>query len=314
MTSLFFIDDATDPRAELRGDAGAMRRLRDGGDARYMLVRRGRVQVRMDDAQAHIAWFRRGELSAAAQSDSTVVFLGCQESQPRFAVISKETPLTANDRFRASGGVDADGFIGLYEAAMSLAPLEAQLAARAAHFANWINRTRYCGTCGAAMSLIDDGHKQACTNPQCAREEFPRTDPVVIALVIRGERCLLGRQARFPVGRYSAIAGFVEPGETLEAAVRREVQEEVGIAVTRVTYKGSQPWPFPASLMLGFQAEAAHERITLNDHELEDARWFERAELAEVASGTANPKLAIALPPPGVMARLLIDEWLSAGR
>jgi NAD+ diphosphatase len=313
MTSLFFIDDTIEPSAELRGDADAMQRLHAAEDARYLLVRRGRIKACLD-AGAHIAWFRRAELGTTAQDDSALVFLGCQDGQPRFAVIPTETPLTANDRFRASGGMDADGFIGLYEAAMSLTPVEALLAARAAHFANWINRTRYCGTCGAPMSLIDAGHKRACTNPHCAREEFPRTDPVVIVLVTRGEHCLLGRQARFPPDRYSVIAGFVEPGETLEAAVGREVEEEVGIAVTRVTYKGSQPWPFPASLMLGFQAEAAHERIALNDRELEDARWFERAELAEVASGVANPKLAIALPPPGVMARLLIDDWLGDRR
>lgn len=313
MSPLFFVDDSVDPSARLRVDASALQRMHDADDARYLRVRRGRVMVRMDDGM-HIAWFRRRELGESAQRDATMVFLGRQGGAPRFAVVPTESPLTANDRFRASGGVDAEGFVGLYEAAMSLAPVEAQLAARAAHFANWINRTRYCGTCGAAMRVVDGGHKRACTNAQCGREEFPRTDPVVITLVTHGNRCLLGRQARFPPRRYSPIAGFVEPGETLEAAVRREVAEEVGLTVARATYVGSQPWPFPASLMLGYLAESADERITLDDRELEDAQWFERAALAEVAAGAVDAKLAIALPPKGVIARRLIDEWLRLAR
>lgn len=301
MTSLFFIDDTI--------EATAMEQLRDAGDARYLLVRRGRVMVRFD-GEVGIAWFRRDQLEPA-DAEATFIFLGRHAERPRFAVVPKEPPLTADDRFRATGGVDADGFIGLYEAAMSLPPVEARLAARAAHFANWINRTRHCGTCGAPMRVADGGHKRACTNRQCGREEFPRTDPVVITLVTRGESCLLGRQARFPPRRYSPIAGFVEPGETLEAAVRREVEEEVGLTISRAVYKGSQPWPFPASLMLGFLAETLDERITLNDRELEDARWFERAELMAATSGEVPPETCVALPPKGVIARLLIDEWLA---
>lgn len=313
MSLLFFSDDSVDPGAELHGDADAVRRLHDAADARYLLMRRGRVRVHADD-RLRIAWLSRAEIGAAGQSDSTLVFLGRYDGRPRFAVIPREPPLTANDRFRATGGIDPDGFIGLYEAATSLAPAEARLAARAAHFANWINRARYCGICGSAMRVVDGGHKCVCSNPQCGREEFPRTDPVVITLVTRGDRCLLGRQARFPPRRYSPIAGFVEPGETAEAAVRREVEEEVGLTVGRVSYKGSQPWPFPASLMLGYLAEAASERIALNDRELEDARWFARADLAEVVSGVEHPKLDIALPPTGVIARHLIDQWLAPTR
>lgn len=313
MASLFFVDESIDPSTELRGDSGALERMHAAEETRYLFVRRGRIKVKPSDG-ARIEWFRRSQLDELARRDATFVFLGRHEQRPCFAVIAAEPPLTADDRFRASGGVDADGFVGLYEAAMALAPAEAQLAARAAHFANWINRTRYCGVCGSAMRVVDGGAKRACTGAECKREEFPRTDPVVIALVTRGDSCLLGRQARFPPRRYSPIAGFVEPGETLEAAVRREVEEEVGLRVTRVTYKGSQPWPFPASLMVGCVAEAADERIVLNDRELEDARWFGRADIAEIMSGTANPKLAIALPPKGVIARALIDDWIAAPR
>ena len=162
------------------------------------------------------------------------------------------------------------------------------------------------------MELTEGGHKRVCSNGRCAREVFPRTDPVIITLVTRGDRCLLGRQTRFPPRRYSPIAGFVEPGESLEAAVRREVYEEVGLRVGEVMYRGSQPWPFPASLMLGFQAQALDESIALNDHELEDAQWFERRDVRDLVLDASTAKLTIALPPKGVIARALIENWATS--
>jgi NAD+ diphosphatase len=141
-----------------------------------------------------------------------------------------------------------------------------------------------------------------CTRPGCGTENFPRLDPAIIVLVTdpSGERALLGRQAAWPAGRYSTIAGFVEPGESLEDAVAREVAEETGVQVGEVRYDTSQPWPFPASLMLGFHAVARTEAITLSDGELEDARWFTRAEIA-----AGHP----ALPPAGAISARLIDAW-----
>jgi NAD+ diphosphatase len=143
-----------------------------------------------------------------------------------------------------------------------------------------------------------------CTRPGCDTETFPRLDPAIIVLVTdpSGERALLGRQAAWPAGRYSTIAGFVEPGESLEEAVVREVAEETGVQVGEVTYDSSQPWPFPSSLMLGFHAVARSEAITLRDGELEDARWFTRAEIA-----AGHP----ALPPPGAISARLIDSWFN---
>ncbi len=143
-----------------------------------------------------------------------------------------------------------------------------------------------------------------CSNPACRSEQFPRIDPAIIVLISDGERALLGRQASWPLGRYSTIAGFVEPGESLEDAVHREVLEETGIEVDRVEYHSSQPWPFPASLMLGFTAHAVTSQIHLRDQELEDARWFSRADLA---SGTP-------LVPPSVSISFrLIEHWFNAG-
>lgn len=163
---------------------------------------------------------------------------------------------------------------------------------------------RYCGSCGAPTRAAQSGHVMVCTRESCAAESFPRLDPAVIVLVHAGERALLGRQAAWPPGRYSTVAGFVEPGESLEDAVRREVLEETGVQVAGIRYHSSQPWPFPRSLMLGFHAEAATTAIDPGDGELEDARWFIRAELA---SGTPR------LPLGGSVAWRLIEEWYDAG-
>lgn len=174
------------------------------------------------------------------------------------------------------------------------------LAAYAVAMGNWHRRHRFCAACGAPSLPAEAGHVRAC--PACGVEHHPRTDPVVIMLVVdrAGDRVLLGRQASWEPGRYSCLAGFVEPGESLEEAVAREVDEEAGVAVDGVTYRSSQPWPFPASLMLGFDCRYATGEPVVRDGELEDVRWFSRAEL-----GAAN------LPPRLAIARRLIDAWVA---
>ncbi|HEY1313339.1 MAG TPA: NAD(+) diphosphatase [Steroidobacteraceae bacterium] len=181
---------------------------------------------------------------------------------------------------------------------------EAGLLSYARAIISWRRRNRFCGACGASTVPAKSGHVLVCTNPSCRHEQFPRLDPAIIVLVGEGDRALLGRQASWPVGRYSTIAGFVEPGESLEDAVAREVFEETGIEVDRIEYHSSQPWPFPASLMLGFTAHAITTEVHLNDQELEDARWFTRAELA--ANGTL-------LPPRQSISFRLIEDWFDAG-
>ena len=168
----------------------------------------------------------------------------------------------------------------------------------------WRKRSRFCGTCGAPTVAAKAGHVLACTNTACRHEQFPRLDPAIIVLISDGERALLGRQASWPVGRYSTIAGFVEPGESLEDAVVREVFEETGIEVTDIEYHSSQPWPFPSSLMLGFTARATTTQIQLRDNELEDARWFTRADFAD-GKTIAPPSVSISFR--------LIEHWFNAG-
>ena len=187
----------------------------------------------------------------------------------------------------------------------SILPAEdAGLLGYARGMVSWRARHRFCGTCGATTLAAKGGHVLICTNPACRHEQFPRIDPAIIVLVSDGERALLGRQAAWPVGRYSTIAGFVEPGESLEDAVAREVFEETGIEVDRIQYHSSQPWPFPSSLMLGFTAQALTTQIQRRDDELEDAQWFTREDLA-----SGRP----IVPPSVSISFRLIEHWFDAG-
>jgi NAD+ diphosphatase len=194
---------------------------------------------------------------------------------------------------------------GLREAATELPAEEAALAAYAGSLLAWHRRHRFCANCGKPTRHADGGHERHCEH--CDAHHFPRTDPVVIVRVVDGERLLLGRQASWPEGRFSVLAGFVEPGETLEEAVRREVREESSVELGEVGYVASQPWPFPSSLMIGFHAVAnggAEPRP--RDGELSEVRWFGRAEVEAAAAGSGG----VRLPPPYSISRRLIDGWL----
>jgi NAD+ diphosphatase len=188
---------------------------------------------------------------------------------------------------------------GLRDLAPVLSQAEGGMVAHAVGLLNWHRRHRFCANCGAPSVAREAGHVRVC--PVCGTQHHPRTDPVVIMLVTDGDRALLGRQAQWPAGRYSALAGFVEPGESLEEAVAREVREEAGVRVADVRYRSSQPWPFPSSLMLGFSARWAGGDPAVRDAELEDVGWFTRQAIVDGD---------VLLPPPTAIARRLIDEWL----
>lgn len=199
---------------------------------------------------------------------------------------------------------NADAWIDLRTAAAFWPRFDSGLFAYAKALLLWQTRARFCGACGHATALIRAGHCARCENPACGLSQFPRTDAAIIVLVTDGNRCLLGRQAGWPPKRWSTLAGFVEPGESLEDAVRREVEEEAGVRVGNCVYQSSQPWPFPGALMVGFRAECADATIRLGD-ELEDARWIEAQALVDsVARGD------IGLPPSISISRRLIEDWL----
>jgi NAD+ diphosphatase len=237
-------------------------------------------------------------------SAGTAVFLGMHDGAAHFAVeVAHEDPADAA-RLAVEGVFDE-----LRRHAPLLPPADAGMLALARGMMHWHARHRFCGVCGEPTEPRDAGHVRACTAAACGVIHFPRTDPAVIMLVTRGERALLGRQASWDPGRYSSLAGFVEPGESLEDAVAREVREETGVRVTAVSYHSSQPWPFPSSLMVGFTARADnHDAIDLDGDELEDARWFSREELrAGVAEGS------LLLSSPLSISYRLVKEWLDGG-
>ena len=189
-----------------------------------------------------------------------------------------------------------------------LSPPDLAIYGTAKALVDWHARHRFCARCGHATQLRKGGWQRTCTNEACRAEHFPRTDPVTIMTVEHEGRLLLGRQPRFPPRRYSALAGFVEPGETIEEAVAREIGEEAGIAVTNVRYVASQPWPFPSSLMIACHAEATTFEITIDRTELDDARWFTRAEVIAAMAGEHDA--AFIAPPPFAIAHHLVAWWL----
>jgi NAD+ diphosphatase len=238
-------------------------------------------------------WVEDGRLLLLRPSDGAV-FLGLSGDVPVFAVdMGADEP---------ESGAPA----GLREAATELPAAEAALAAYAASLLSWHRRHRFCANCGQPTEPRDAGHEREC--PACGAHHFPRTDPVVIVRVTDGARLLLGRKPEWPEGRYSVLAGYVEPGEGLEDAVRREIQEEAGLEVLATSYVASQPWPFPSSLMVGFHATAEAREARPHDGELADVRWFEPGEVTTAAAGHG----AVFLPPPFTIARRLIDGWLAA--
>jgi NAD+ diphosphatase len=227
------------------------------------------------------------------------------------AVLQDGRALFAVDAESLDAGALAPAeLVPVRDIAPRLAQDDGGLIAYAAALLNWHRRHRFCSVCGNASRIEEAGLLRRC--PVCGAEHHPRTDPVVIMLVVDEERdrVLLGRQPSWPPGRYSALAGFVEPGESLEDAVAREVLEESGVEVARPRYHSSQPWPFPSSLMLGFTVSYVGGEPAASDGELDDARWFTREELSEAAEGRGETRL----PPPVAIARTLIDAWLSRPR
>jgi NAD+ diphosphatase len=291
----FFSGPYLDRRAELREAADWLAAARDDPSTLY-IVSRGTLQLLTADPEPRIAFISGDHPLVRAAEASQLVLLGWFRGVR--SVLLELGPVSAQDEEPSL--FPGARFEELRPLANTLPEEEGGLLAYARAIAIWRARHRYCGVCASELVPERAGHVLRCM--KCGHLSFPRIDPAIIVLVAEGDRCLLGRQAGWPPGRYSTIAGFVEPGESLEDAVVREVLEETSVRVRTVNYHSSQPWPFPSSLMIGFHATAdSSQTVHVSDGELEHARWFTRDELMQ------GPPL---LPPSQSISYRLITTWL----
>ncbi len=307
MTPLCYTGCALDRAAQRRSDdAWLAERLCDP-ESRFVPLWQDRNLIVPGDAPSAVS-VAGAELPPGACSEQQAVFLGLENGGR--AWFSVDLSEHAKGDLTILG--DGAKFISLRRVGPLMDHAAGSLLAYTLGICFWHRRHRFCGVCGAPTENRHGGHLRVCTRAECGAEHFPRTDPAVIMLVTRsgaeGDACLLGRQARWPKGMMSTLAGFVEPGESLEETVVREVEEESGIRVVNVRYMGSQPWPFPSSLMLGFRAEAPPGAVLDFDaDELDDARWFTRAEIRDPQS------VGLIMPGADSIARRLIETWVDEG-
>ena len=290
-----------DRASERRGDREWIAKLLADPDTRILALRDLKPFTRGTGTPA-LDWQPVSQWRDQIDAGATLLFLGLGDGRAHFAIDATGTSVAS----------DITELVDVRALAPAIATGEAAILAEARSLLDWHSRHRFCAQCGSATRVASAGWVRRC--PDCRASHFPRTDPVVIMLAIHGDRALLGRNRRRAGARFSCLAGFVEPGETLEEAVRREVREESGIRCGRVRYLAGQPWPFPSSLMMGFLAEALTEEITVDPEELAEARWFPRDEIREMvaraAVGTDDPAQA-SLPAPIAIAHHICRRWSS---
>ncbi len=304
-TMVAFAENSLDRRSEYRADDCVARAFDTEGVHAFALAG-GKLVVKHDEKIID-PLFAPYELAGLDPIVDEAILLGyLKNGEPRLAIPVRADPDTLHEPLRASDGRT------LYRQQMLDDDLLGQFA-QASALLTWNGNSRFCGKCGSPTRMEIGGYRRVCNG--CGHQTFPRTDPVVIMLAIDAERdrCLLGRSPHFPEGMYSCLAGFVEPGETIEHAVRRETLEESGIRLGRVRYHASQPWPMPHSLMIGCYGEAKSFDIHRDEQELEDCRWFTREETAAMLARTASTDPvtgATTSPPKGAIAHLLMRDWL----
>jgi NAD+ diphosphatase len=285
---------------ETRHDTAALAALVESPDARAYAIG-GEMVVLARAGSVHDPLFTVAQTQAFGAARE-MVFLGLRQKAPRFAVALERATteaLKARDEYVVTDlrSIAVNGLVD----GEHLPPL-----AEAKALLGWHGRHRFCPNCGTGTDLIEGGWRRDC--PACKTQHFPRTDPVVIMLPVAGDCCVLGRSHRFAPGMWSCLAGFMEPGESIEEAVRRETREEAGIVCGRVGYLASQPWPFPSSLMIGCHAEALSHQIVIDREELDDARWFDRAEVRLMLS-RSHPQ-GLTTPPEIAIAYHIIRAWV----
>lgn len=286
-----------------RGDDSIFSQLAQQKTTRYLPVWRSMnlfAPQATENAPPHLCWLDPTQIAAFAEYDPISIYLGRDRDNHAYIALD----ISACDEAKAAR-LTPGHFADLREASPLIDGDEGSILAYARALCFWHQRHGYCGVCGHQTILARAGHMRVCANPDCNAQHFPRTDAAMIVRVTYGDKILLGRQAIWPEGMMSTLAGFVEPGETLEHAVAREVYEEAGIIVKNVRYQHSQPWPFPASLMLGFSAEAVSDRLQINHHEIEHADWFTKADIQRF------DEKGMFLPRKLSISRRLIEEWLN---
>lgn len=271
-------------------------------ETRILVLGSNRLILDYSDETAPRAFFNLNEARKFAPNLEEPILLGLQDGQAIVALMAEFDPDEQVDPYRAQDyrSLYMEGLVG----SDTLGAL-----AQAASLCAWHSNHRFCGRCGGKTEMRGGGISRVCTH--CTVEHFPRTDPVAIMLPVRGDRCILARSPHFVPGSYSCLAGFIEHGETIEAAVRRESFEEMGLKIGRVAYYASQPWPFPYSLMIGCHAEVLSDDFTIDRAELEDGRWFEKSEIRAMLAGTHAHGLHT--PAPGAIATHLIRAWAEDG-
>ena len=295
-----------DRNAVRRGDSAWLARCASDPGSRFVVMRGERFLLGPDHHPALLDGAAARRLLSGTGGGGSPVFLGCLDDVA-FFVYDLGAAASDSGSGAEAGAAWPGHFAGLRETALKMDPEYASMLAYAQAMVLWRRRHRLCPGCGAVLEDHCGGHLLRCANGGCSIMQFPRTDPAVIVLVENRGACLLGRQAGWPALRYSVLAGFVEPGESAEQAVVREVDEETGVAVDNIYYHGSQPWPFPGSLMLGYYARGRGRKIVLNDNELEDARWFTRRQMRRACE---NGELLLS---PGLsISYRLIEHWYDA--
>lgn len=288
---LSFTGNPLDRASEQRSDAAWVSAQRQRADALFLPLWQNKPLLK----EGRAAFLAASEINLTP--DTLTVFLGLRDGLPLFAVAvpdSESPPLQAQGEFQE-----------MRAAAFILSAADSAIAGQAKALVDWHLRRPFCSNCGSATDMQDGGYRRIC--PKCGTEHFPRTDPVVIMLPILGDECLLGRNKRFAQGFYSAFAGYLEPGETMEEAVRRELREEASLKVGEIRYHASQPWPFPSSLMLGCYAEALSKDFRIDGIEIEHARWMHKHEVRERLAGKKDDGLK--LPATIAIAHKLIADW-----
>ena len=295
---IHYADDTIDRAAMRREDRTWLDERLRAGTTRFVAVASGRHPiVDTDSGLRRPCYLRANDLEGSLPGEP--ILLGMREDVAYFAADVTDAPpsFPAGTTLRKLRDVITD-----------LGHTDSAILAYASALVHWHRTHRFCGACGKSTTSVRGGHVRRCTGAACRREHFPRTDPAVITLVVDGDRCLLARRRDWAPGRRSTVAGFVEPGETLEHTVAREVFEEVGVQVGEVRYRGSQPWPFPQSLMLGFRATAESADITVDGDEIAEADWYTPERIrADTASG------ALILPSFDSISRRLVNDWLAEG-